>query len=269
LSSAGSNQGRLLAVTYLVAAFLAVFGLARDRWHIELDLHTRPLTRPLTFLVFGTLVIAVGGGLLTKSGYSNRYASIVFIPFLALVVLGVMTLRDPRARAIVLAVAAVTGLAVAGENVDTQRTQAIAVQSVLAVHGRPGDVVAYCPDQLGPAVYRLTASGGYRQVTYPRSTGPAIVDWVDYKAAVHSAKPAAFVRAVQAEAGLHSIWLVWASGYQGYGTRCESVATLLLESPGYGGHQWVTQRASKYYEPMDLTQFKKLQSASPGQSAGP
>jgi 4-amino-4-deoxy-L-arabinose transferase-like glycosyltransferase len=269
LSAAGSNQGRLLAVAYLVAVFLAVFGLARDRWHIELDLHTRPLTRSLAFLVFGTLVIAVGGGLLTKSGYSNRYASVVFIPFLVLVVLGVMTLRDPRARAIALAVAAVAGLAVAGENVDTQRTQAIAVQSVLAAHGRPGDVVAYCPDQLGPAVYRLIASGGYPQVTYPRRTGPAIIDWVDYKAAVRSAKPAAFVRAVQAEAGLHSIWLVWATGYQGYGTRCEIVATLLLESPGYGGHQWVTQRASKYYEPMDLTQFVKVHSASPGQSAGP
>jgi mannosyltransferase len=267
LSTAGSNQGRLLAVIYLVLAFLAVFGVARDRWHIDLDLHTRQRTRPVTFVVFATLVIAVGGGLLTKSGYSNRYASVVFIPFLILVVLGAMTLRDPRARAVALAVAALSGLAVGAQNVNTQRTQAPAVAAVLAAHARPGDLVAYCPDQLGPAVYRLTSGSGYQQITYPRSTGPAIVDWVDYKAAVREVKPATFVREIQAKAGGHSIWLVWASGYQGYGTRCESIATQLLQTPGYGGHQWVTQRVTKYYEPMDLTQFVKLPSASAGQTA--
>lgn len=268
LSTAGSNQGRLLAIIYLVLAFLAVFGIARDRWHIDLDLHTRPRARPVTFVVFATLVIAVSGGLLTKSGYSNRYASVVFIPFLVLVVMGAMTLRDPRARAVAFAVAALAGLAVGTENINTQRTQATAVAAVLAVQGRPGDVVAYCPDQLGPAVYRLTSGGGYRQIAYPRSNGPAIIDWVDYKAAVQKTKPSTFVHEVQAEAGSHSIWLVWASGYQGYGTRCESIATQLLESRGYGGHQWVTQKPNKYYEPMDLTAFRKLPTASHGQSAG-
>ena len=269
LSTAGSNQGRLLAIIYLVLAFLAVFGIARDRWHIDLDLHTRPRARAVTFVVFATLVLAVGGGLLTKSGYSNRYASVVFIPFLVLVVMGLMTLRDPRARAVALAVAALAGLAVATENINTQRTQAPAVAAVLAVQARPGDVVAYCPDQLGPAVYRLTSGSGYRQITYPRSNGPAIIDWVDYKATVQRVKTASFVHEVQAEAGVHTIWLVWASGYQGYGTRCESIFTQLLGSPGYGGHQWVTQRPKKYYEPMSLTQFKRVPTVSPGQSAGP
>ncbi|MGH9006812.1 MAG: glycosyltransferase family 39 protein [Acidimicrobiales bacterium] len=259
LSTVGSNQGRLLAVVYLILAFLAVFGVARDRWHIELDLHTRPRSRAVAFVVFATLVVAVGGGLLTKSGYSNRYAAVVFIPFLILVVMGVMTLRDARARAVGLALAAVAGLAVAGQNVTTQRTQASAVASVLTAQARPGDVVAFCPDQLGPAVYRFTEQSGYRQLTYPRYANPGIIDWIDYKAAIRRSSPSAFVSAVQAEAGSsHTIWLVWASGYQGYGTRCEQIATQLLDAPGYGGRTWVTQRATKYYEPMDLTQYVKL-----------
>ena len=58
LSVGGSNQGRLLAIFYLVLAFLAVFGAARDRWHIDLDLHTRPRTRSIAFVV----VVDPGGG---------------------------------------------------------------------------------------------------------------------------------------------------------------------------------------------------------------
>jgi mannosyltransferase len=243
--------------------------VARDRWHIELDLHTRPRSRALAFVVFATLVIAVAGGLITKSGYSNRYASVIFLPFVVLVMMGVLTLRDPRARAVVVAVAAAAGLAVGAQNVNTLRTQAGPVAAVLAAHAKPGDVVAYCPDQLGPAVYRLTSSGGYHQITYPRSTGPAIIDWIDYKAAIDASPTSAFVSEVQADAGSkHSIWLVWASGYQAYGTRCETVATKLLQSPGYGGHQWITQKPAKYYEPMDLTQFVKLPTATTGQSNG-
>jgi len=269
LSAGGSNQGRLLAILYLLLAFLAVFGVARDRWHIELDLHTRPRSRAIAFVVFATLVIAVAGGLITKSGYSNRYASVIFVPFLVLVMMGVLTLRDPRARAVVVAVAAAAGFAVGAQNVTTLRTQAAPVAAVLAAHAKPGDVVAYCPDQLGPAVYRLTSQSGYDQITYPRSTGPAIIDWIDYKAAIKASPASAFVREIKADAGSrHSIWLVWASGYQGYGTRCETIATQLLQAPDYGGHQWITQRPAKYYEPMDLTQFVKLPTATTGQSNG-
>ncbi len=170
----------------------------------------------------------------------------------------------PAARAGILAVAAVAGLAVGAQNVDTQRTQASPVAAVLAHQARPGDIIAYCPDQLGPAVYRLTASRGYHQITYPRSESPAIIDWVDYKSAIERVSPTSFVHEIQALAGSeHQIWLVWATGYQGYGTRCETIATELLQSPGYGGRTWVTQRPGKYYEPMDLTQYKKL-STTPG-----
>lgn len=259
LSAAGSNQGRLLAVLYLVLAFLAVFGVAQGRWHIELDLHTRPRARSIAFVVVVTLVAAVAGGLVAQSGYSNRYASVIFVPFLLLVALGLLTLADPRVRAAIVAIAAVAGLAVAGQNVTTSRTQAAPVAAVMAAHGRPGDVVAYCPDQLGPAVYRLTSARGYDQVTYPRSGSPAIIDWVDYKSAIDASSPTAFVHEVLARAGAgHTIWLVWASGYQGYGTRCEQIVDELLATPGYTAKTWIVQKPQTYYEPMDLTEYSRV-----------
>ena len=51
LSLTGSNQGRLLALGYFTLAGLALFGLARDRWHIDIDVRTRPLARGLAFVV--------------------------------------------------------------------------------------------------------------------------------------------------------------------------------------------------------------------------
>ncbi len=264
LSAAGSNQGRLLAILYLVLAFLAVFGVAIDRWHIELDLRTRVRSRALAFVVVVTLIVAVAGGLLSKSGYSNRYASVVFVPFLALVVLGLLTFGDSRLRTLVVVVAAAAGLAVAVQNVSTQRTQAPSVASVLAARAKPGDVVAYCPDQLGPAVYRLTAGRGYDQITYPRSTGPAVIDWIDYKQAVRASSPAAFTRELLAKTRPgHVIWFVWASGYQGFSTRCEQIATELIQSPGWGGRTWVIERPTVYYEPMNLTEYAKAPSTVP------
>ena len=48
----------------------------------------------------------------------------------------------------------------------TNRTQAGEVAAVLRADAAPGDVVVYCPDQLGPAVHRL-APPGLDEVTYP------------------------------------------------------------------------------------------------------
>jgi mannosyltransferase len=259
LSTAGSNEGRLLAVLYLVLAFLAVFGVARDRWHIDLDLHTQPRSRSIAFVVVVTLIAAVAGGLVAQSGYANRYASVVFVPFLLLVALGLVTLAEPRLRAAIVAVVAIAGLAVAAQNVTTSRTQATPIAALLATHAKAGDVVAYCPDQLGPAVYRLTATRGYDQVTYPRSGSPSIIDWVDYKAAIRASSPTAFTRELLSRAApAHTIWLVWASGYQGYGTRCEQIVDELLTTPGYIPKTWITEKSQTYYEPMNLTEYTKV-----------
>jgi mannosyltransferase len=256
----GTNQGRLLAVIYFAMLALAVFGVGRSGRIIELDLRTRPRARSLGFVVLGTLFAAIAGGILTASAFSSRYAAVVFLPFLLLVALGTTTLLSPRVRVVIVGLAVVAGLLSSAQNVTTQRTQANAVAAAINAQAKPGDVIAFCPDQLGPSVYRqIRDPSQYHLITFPRRTGPQIVDWVDYADAVHGADPNAFATDVAQTAGAaHHVWLVWEPMYQTFGVKCETIATDLLNSAtknGGGGRNVVTSHPMLYYEPMNLTEY--------------
>ena len=251
-----TNSGRALALLYFALAGLGLFGAARDRFHIVLDLRTRPGARGLAIIVFGTLVLAIVAGYLQGSAFSARYASVVFIPLMLLVAMGMRTFMDWRIASVLLAAASVFGLATSVTNISTQRSQAVRVAAELAVAGRPGDVVAYCPDQLGPDTSRLLPSGRYQQITFPRDTGPQFVDWVDYAKATASASPKAFAdRLEQMSAPDHHIWFVWAPGYQTYGTKCEAIEGYLLHDTGLGANEIFPYEPTTYYEPMELVEF--------------
>jgi uncharacterized membrane protein len=251
-----TNQGRLLALIYFAMAALALFGVARTRHVIDLDLHTVPRARSLTVIIVGTLFAAIAGGLLSSSAFSSRYAAIVFYPLLVLVALGTTTLLSPRGRLAVVAIAVVAGGAACVQNIDTQRTQAPDVTAVINATAHRGDVVAFCPDQLGPAVYRLTRDASqYDMVTFPRRGSPQFVDWVDYLQATDAGNPARFSTFLLQQAGQHHIWLVWQTGYQGYGPKCSQIAADLLHAPGVGGHNWVLDHPRHFYEPMNLTEY--------------
>jgi mannosyltransferase len=256
-----TNQGRLLAVIYFCMLALAVFGVGVSGRIIELDLRTRPRARGVGFVVLGTLFAAIAGGILTASAFSSRYAAVVFLPFLLLVALGTTTLLNPRVRVVVVGLAVVAGLISSAQNVTTQRTQANAVAAAINAQARPGDVVAFCPDQLGPSVYRqLRNPSQYDLITFPRRTGPQIVDWVDYADAVHAGHPATFARVVfrKAAAAGRDIWLVWEPDYETYSIKCETIATDILQTSakaGGGGRNVVTSHPALYYEPMNLTEF--------------
>ena len=256
----GTNQGRLLAVIYFAMLALAVFGIGKSGRIIELDLRTRPRARSLVFVVLGTLFAAIAGGILTASAFSSRYAAVVFLPFVLLVALGTVTLLNRWVRVIVVGLAVVAGLISSAQNVTTQRTQANNVAAAINAEAKPGDVIAFCPDQLGPSVYRqIENPAQYDMLTFPRRTGPAIVDWVDYADAVHRADPNAFAADVVQRAGTtHHVWLVWEPMYQTYGIKCETIATDLLQTAtknGGGGRNVVTSHPALYYEPMNLTEF--------------
>jgi len=135
------------------------------------------------------------------------------------------------------------------------------VAAAINAQAKPGDIIAFCPDQLGPAVARqIDHPSQYDMVTFPRRTPPQIVDWVDYADAVHAADPNAFAAAVfdkAASSGKH-LWLVWEPMYQTYGVKCETIATDLLASAtkaGGGGRNVVTSHMALYYEPMNLTEY--------------
>ena len=255
-----TSQGRALALVYFALAGLGLFGVARGAFHVDLDLRTRPIGRGLAIVLVGTLAAAVVGGYASGSAFQSRYASVVFVPLVLLVALGVGTFADRRIRAGVLVAAVAFGLAGAVLDISTSRTQANEVAATLAQLGRPGDVVAFCPDQLGPSVNRLVPAGKYQMVTFPRGTGPAFVDWVDYATATRHGNPAAFAsRLEQMSAPNHQIWLVWTPGYQTYGTKCENLETNLLADRALGAHEMFPFQPGTdpwiQYEDMELVRF--------------
>ncbi len=260
-----SSQGRALALLFFALAGLGLFGLAVDRRHLDLDLLTRPRGRPLAIAVCGTLAAAVIGGFITKSAFDPRYASVVFIPLLLLVALGIATFRDRRVRTGLVVVAGVLGLLGAAPNVVTNRTQAGQVAARIHAAGKPGDVVAYCPDQLGPAVNRLMPPGRYQQITFPRETGPEFVNWFDYAAAVNAASVTGFAARVEAMADnggtRHSIFVVWAPGYQSYGVKCEGILQTLQGAltpqggPAYRVTDVINGNGVAFYQPMWMVEL--------------
>ncbi len=95
----GTSQGRGLALLYFALAGLGLFGLATDRLHIDLDIRTRARGRPLAIVFAGTLVAAISGGFISNSAFDARYASVVFVPLLLLVALGLTVFCDRHVRA--------------------------------------------------------------------------------------------------------------------------------------------------------------------------
>jgi mannosyltransferase len=253
----GTSQGRALALIFFALAGLGLFGVATDRSHIDLDIRTRPLGRPVAVAVVGTLGVAIVGGFITNSAFDARYASVVFIPLILLVSIGLTTFRDRRVRSAILAVAVIAGMASSIPNVTTNRTQSGEVAAAIALHGKPGDVIGYCPDQLGPSVDRLLPKGRYQQTTFPRDTGPTFVNWVDYAVASRAGSPTAFaahLESLAAPAG-RQIFMVWAGQYQTLGLKCEGIVQTLQLNPAYHAQALVAGSTNRFYQPMWLVQF--------------
>ena len=219
-----SDAGRALALVLAFLALLAIAGTALDRRHVVLDLRTRPGVRALAAMAIGTLLIAVIASKFTGSTFADRYSAVILTPCLLVVAYGVTVLADRHVRQGVIAVAVIFGLTASIPNAFLTRTQAGHVASAVLASARPGEVVAYCPDQLGPAVSRALGDR-FDEVAFPRANPPEIVNWVDYAATVEHASPTAFVNLVVSRAGQKNVvWYVWAPGYLNYGNDCQAIA---------------------------------------------
>jgi len=250
----GSSTGRALGLAFFALAGFELFGAAIDHNRIEIDLRTRPRGRALAIVVVGTLAIAVGLGLISGGAFQARYAAVVFAPFLLLVALGATVFVDRRVLIGVVALACVCGLASASTDVNGQRTQAGQLAAALRAEYHPGDVIGYCPDQLGPAVSRLLPAS-FAQVTFPRRTGPQFVNWVDYAKVNGAADPIAFALYLDKLAGpSHVVWLVWAAQYRTFGAKCEDIADELgtIRPPA---NQLYEEDPVHFYEHANLVRF--------------
>jgi hypothetical protein len=161
--------------------------------------------------------------------------------------IGVIGRPDVR-RGLLIAVVALGALA-SYPNVTAQRTQAPQAAAVISRLGHPGDVIAYCPDQLGPAMARLLPSGRFQQVAYPRRTDPELVNWVDYAKVNRASRPAPFARDLVSLAGPdRAVWLVWSPDYPTFEGKCDGLLNdlgslrpggqiLFYEDPHYFEHE--------------------------------
>jgi len=205
-----------------------------------------------------TLALALVGGLVAHSAFAFRYASVVLPALVLLVALGIAAVDRTRlgrtAGSAVLAAVAVLGTVTGAEQVNAQRTQAIQVATAIANGARPGDVVAYCPDQLGPAVSRLLPDRLLTQITFPRFDDPQRINWVDYGQVNAAANPGVFANEVLSMAAGHQIWLVWEAGYRTFGRDCEQIRDA-MEVARPNVTEAVTSDPRQFYEHESVVRF--------------
>ncbi|MGH9172178.1 MAG: glycosyltransferase family 39 protein [Acidimicrobiales bacterium] len=232
---AGGNDdpGRALAVLFFFFALLALTAMPLDRWRVVLDLRTRPGVRTLAACTLAAVVLGVMADKLSGTTFTDRYTAIVTFPTLLVMAYGIMLFSDARVRRVLLSCAVVFGFLGAVPNAFISRTQAGDVGNVIATRANSTDVVAFCPDQLGPAVSRVL-DGRFKEIAFPRDNSPEIVDWVDYVKVVKAASPAKFVAKLKQMAGAKgTVFYVWASGYAGFGSKCDAIGDALGRWPGH------------------------------------
>ncbi len=245
----------LLTFVLFVLAGLAIFARSGpSSSSVVLEARPQPRARFVALLVAGPLAVAVAVGMVTGAAFDDRYIAVVFPLFVVLCALGVTTFGSRTVVSGALAVACVGGLLSAQGQNSQPRTQAVQVAAVLNAQAQPGDVVVYCPDQLGPAVDRLLKVPGVTQLTYPRMIGPARVDWVDYVSTIQHTDVGTFAQEISERLSPSStLWLIWRNGYQGFGTSCGNLASW-LEMLRPGGETVITADSS-YYEYENLVKF--------------
>lgn len=222
---------------------------------VVIELRPRPGMTPLVVIALGTLAVAVVLGAVANAAFVARYTAVVLPLFLMVVASGIAVIPGRRFRVGCIAVLCLAGLLTGfGEN-KQHRTQAVKVAAVLNAQAQSGDVVAYCPDQLGPAVDRLLTVRGVVELTFPRAIGAQRVNWVDYRKVIAHTDVETFAQEVLARVGVgHTLWLVWRDGYPGLGGDCGYLKSWLdlLHTPG---PTVVHQNGSVYYEYENLVRY--------------
>jgi hypothetical protein len=206
-------------------------------------------------LVLGlTLAIGAAASYASASAFASRYAAVLFPLFVLVVAGGVSRFTGRWIRFGVLCVVLALSLMGAYHGATAQRSQAREIARGVAAQAQPGDLVIYCPDQLGPAGLRVMPAG-LDQVVFPDFSSPDRVDWVDYAARNDAADPALFASDAAARAGAdRGIFLVWNGEYRGLEGRCEAVLDALSAARG-PGQVLVPDGGGTYFEHAQLVWF--------------
>lgn len=240
---------------YLVAVGCVVLALIGRRGRgSEVVLQSRIAALPARLLavVVGTLVVAIVVDGVGQQAYAPRYLAMGAGLFVVVVGCGIAVLPSRRGRRIMLALLVVAELSVCVQNAWQPRTQAGQVASVLNAQARPGDVIVYCPDQIGPQTSRLLHTP-VRQVVFPNFARPKLVDWVDYRHRIKTADAQAFGARLDRLAPRNHVWLVWSLQIKPLSKACAGLIDYLVASRGVPT-QPVT-RHPEFSETMSLNDY--------------
>lgn len=246
----GNNrfEGELFGAVLLVLVLLGTVGTRRGD-HIELRFSRGPLS------VAGAVIVttlALGGGiaLVTAGAFEGRYTAVI-VPFVLLLAARGLSLLPGWFGSAAIAFTVLFGLAIGVDEARRDRTQAGDVAAAIDTQHRDGDIVAFCPDQVGPATRRALRAD-LEAVAYPRGDG-ALIDWRDYADIITATPPEDFLARIDEVAG-RDIWLVTGLGYKSLGNRCEAIIESLNQT--HRPHQVISP--SEVFEPMLLTRYEPL-----------
>lgn len=216
---AGSTMARTVLALVLVP--LAVWAALR-----------RPVARLTGGIALLTLLLAWATVFFGGGAYTGRYTAVV-VPLVCLTVaLGALALPGRWTPAAVLALLVVIGVATGVPAASKPRSSAAGVVAAFrAAGGAPGDLLAYCPDQLGPPVWRLQ-DRGVEQVVYPTFGDPRRIDWVDYGARQQAADPERFALELSARGGTRPVFVLAATQYRTFTDQCERLLSGLRAERG-------------------------------------
>jgi mannosyltransferase len=222
---------------------------------VVIELKPRPGMGPLVAIAVGTLVLAVALGMAANAAFVARYTAVVLPLFLLVTATGMAVIPGRRFRTGCIAVLCLAGILTGHSENAQARTQAVQVAAVLNAQAQPGDLVVYCPDQLGPAVDRLLKVPGVTQITFPRAIGPQRVNWVDYKKVIQRTDVSQFAQnALSHLPSGRTLWLVWRDGYPGFGSDCGYLKSW-LDFPNRQGVPLVHASGARFYEFENLTRY--------------
>lgn len=249
------HWGALLTFLLFALVGLAVFarpGPVGTSVLVEARLQER--SRFLLLLLLGALGIAVLAGMVTGAAFDGRYIAVIFPLFVLLCAVGLSNFTSRPVTCGLLAIACVSGVFSARLQNSQPRTEAVRVAADLNRLAQPGDMVVYCPDQLGPAVDRLLSVPDVTEVTFPRMIGPQRVDWVDYARTIQATNVYNFANWATSHLNPGgTLWLVWRNGYTPFGQDCGELDTWL--NLKLGGGYTVVRPDSAYYEYESLVRF--------------
>jgi uncharacterized membrane protein len=241
------TESGLAAALVVMFLLLALFTARSTPDELTLDLRTVPVVRRELAVVVLVVLLGCLVGYATSATYQSRYAAVIVPLVLLGLAVGITRLMGIARLAAGGAYLALSLAGIVWVNYY-QRTQADVVGHAVAEHARPGDVVVYCPDQLGPGYSRaMPAVDGLVEVTYPTLATPERVDWVDYAARNAAADPAGTAADIRDLAGDNALFLVWMPDYRTYDEQCEALVHALGPA-----QLLVDQDSDGFYEPAYL-----------------